>query len=782
MGRGHNHESGAGNSDISAHVTRIGVNEHASDGVVIPDTELMFSAKYTKSGADLVLTGQDGHKIVLTGYFDQARHADLVTLGGAMLPADVVAKLTMSQTPGQYAQAGAPAGALVIGKVERLGGSATVQHANGTVEELKVGDSIRQGDVVETRDGSLLGMTLTDGTAFNMGANARMVLSELLYDSNTNANSAVFSLVKGQITFVAGQVAKTGDMRVETPVATMGIRGTSVNTNINADINGNVMSVTYSLMRDPDGHIGSFNILDRQTGAIIGTVTTTDTMFVLTPSANLGLLASQIDKTPNQIVQELAVAQALFTIFVANPANFINQPVNPQDLQPKNNPPVNPQDLQLKSGTNVRGEFDGGSSQSTAGGLGIGHNPVSPPPLGPPPLRDGSDRIIDPINFHLTNNGAPSIFSDRPEHLVEAIRFGRAGSPTAIAHIFKIDLDGQVYYDTDALISSGWMDLGYGIFSKRGSYGIVTLNTGTSSALELVVGGWSDVGGGLLEKHNYLGRYQTAVVSVSIQNDSVTYTLDNYLADPLRQVDHPTESFVIPVIDNSMARAWTRITYTIDGMNDPPVIEAGPGDPSGAVVEGQDRGTHTASGAILFTDPEADGTYTASAVRIPWHATGGQFTLRPPVTDTYGRGSVVWLFDPRPSDYGMVWTELYTYEVTIDDGHAGGTVSQLINLKVGGPGPDPISGEPGIILIGGAGTDYFNFNVGFGKEIIADFNPGHDLINFLNHQFASTQDVINAALDDGHGNTVITLDADNILTLANIAKAQLHLSDFNTLA
>ena len=29
-------------------------------------------------------------------------------------------------------------------------------------------------------------------------------------------------------TFVAGQVAKTGDMRVDTPVATMGIRGTAV--------------------------------------------------------------------------------------------------------------------------------------------------------------------------------------------------------------------------------------------------------------------------------------------------------------------------------------------------------------------------------------------------------------------------------------------------------------------------------------------------------------------------------------------------------------------------
>ena len=225
----------------------------ASDKIAIPDTELMFSAKYSQQGSDLVLTGNDGHRLVVSGYFDHEHHADLVAPGGATLSADVVAKLTLSQTPGQYAQAGAPAGAAVIGKVERLGGSATVQHANGTVEELKIGDNILQGDVVQTSDGSLLGMSFVDGTAFNMGANARMVMSELIYDNSGNANSAVFSLVKGSISFVAGQIAKTGDMRVETPVATMGIRGTTVNTTIDADINGNAVSVTYSLMADPDG-------------------------------------------------------------------------------------------------------------------------------------------------------------------------------------------------------------------------------------------------------------------------------------------------------------------------------------------------------------------------------------------------------------------------------------------------------------------------------------------------------------------------------------------------
>src|SRR5262249_59913798 len=57
--------------------------------------------------------------------------------------------------------------------------------------------------------------------------NARMVLNEFVYDPNGKSNSTLFSLSKGTFTFIAGKVAKTGDMKIDTPVATMGIRGTT---------------------------------------------------------------------------------------------------------------------------------------------------------------------------------------------------------------------------------------------------------------------------------------------------------------------------------------------------------------------------------------------------------------------------------------------------------------------------------------------------------------------------------------------------------------------------
>ena len=47
------------------------------------------------------------------------------------------------------------------------------------------------------------------------------------FSTNSKSNSSLLSLTKGTFTFVAGKIAKSGDMKVNTPVATMGIRGTT---------------------------------------------------------------------------------------------------------------------------------------------------------------------------------------------------------------------------------------------------------------------------------------------------------------------------------------------------------------------------------------------------------------------------------------------------------------------------------------------------------------------------------------------------------------------------
>ena len=131
-----------------------------------------------------------------------------------------------------------------IGKVVVATGSVTIERASalvvqvgtaGQAAQAKVGDLVYQGDAVATGADGKVGINFTDGSSFNLSNNARMALDEFVYDPKSASNSTVFSLTKGTFTFVAGKVAKTGDMKVDTPVATMGIRGTTPRVEISDD-------------------------------------------------------------------------------------------------------------------------------------------------------------------------------------------------------------------------------------------------------------------------------------------------------------------------------------------------------------------------------------------------------------------------------------------------------------------------------------------------------------------------------------------------------------------
>ena len=183
--------------------------------VTIPDAHFLFTADFKRKGPDLVLTGENGRKMLVPDYFRQEKHPDLASPEGALLSASMVELLSGSAAPGQYAQADAPAAQQPIGRVETVTGSATVVR-NGIAIELNVGDLVFQGDLVRTRTSSTLAIAFSDGSAFTLNENARMALNEFVYDPNSTANSAVINLVQGTVSFIAAQVAKTGNMRVET--------------------------------------------------------------------------------------------------------------------------------------------------------------------------------------------------------------------------------------------------------------------------------------------------------------------------------------------------------------------------------------------------------------------------------------------------------------------------------------------------------------------------------------------------------------------------------------
>ena len=159
------------------------------------------------------------------GYFSSEKHAALTAPNGASLSPDVVDLLAGSPTPWQYAQAQQTSPPDAIGKVEKVVGNATVIR-NGVAVILHVGDAVYKSDVVQTGANSSVGVGFADGTALNLVANTRMALNEYSFDASGTSNSALFTLVEGTFAFVAGKVAHGDHMKISTPVATMGIRGT----------------------------------------------------------------------------------------------------------------------------------------------------------------------------------------------------------------------------------------------------------------------------------------------------------------------------------------------------------------------------------------------------------------------------------------------------------------------------------------------------------------------------------------------------------------------------
>jgi hypothetical protein len=283
-----------------------------ADHIRVPDAELLFRGEYQRLGPDLVVTGPDGRHHIIPGYFSSEKHPALVAPNGASLTPDVVDLLAGSPTPGQYAQAQPTTPPDSIGKVEKVIGSVTVVR-NGVAVALHVGDAVYKSDVVQTGANSSVGIGFPDGTALNLVANTRMALNDYSFDASGTSNSALFTLVEGTFAFVAGKVAHDGNMKVATPVATMGIRGTTV---YFASVTSSLGEVQYLAQLFADyqtGHVGAVEWFDNNPasptyGQLIDTITDTGYAHYFTPRLGQSPLVNVQPATASQLQNDIISA------------------------------------------------------------------------------------------------------------------------------------------------------------------------------------------------------------------------------------------------------------------------------------------------------------------------------------------------------------------------------------------------------------------------------------------------------------------------------------------
>jgi hypothetical protein len=232
-----------------------------------------------------------------------------------------------------------------IGNVATLTGSATVTR-NNIATPLKLQDDIYLNDVLQTSANSTLGVTFNDATTFNLTANARITVDNYVYEDGGKANAALFDVVKGTVAFAAAAVAKTGDMKISTPTATLGIRGTTGLVEVpDGATAASANNVAIKLYPDPDGHVGRIEVNDRA-GARLGFLTQGASGFAIRPGAGGRFSASPLMISPQQalrdqgIVRQVHAAQSIGRQVVSRQRAL--RQANPNRNNPRNNPARQP--------------------------------------------------------------------------------------------------------------------------------------------------------------------------------------------------------------------------------------------------------------------------------------------------------------------------------------------------------------------------------------------------------------------------------------------------------
>ncbi|MCG2668561.1 iron dicitrate transport regulator FecR [Bradyrhizobium sp. CCBAU 11434] len=303
---------------------------------------------------------------------DNARASDAIELAQAQ--PQVQSSPAPSPTP---AASPAPAADAQSTTVEPIGNVATVTGIATVIRDknsypLKVRDDIYLNDVVQTSSNSSLGITFNDATTFNLSASAKITIDNYVYEDGGKQNSAIFDIGKGTVAFVAAAVAKTGDMKIATPTATLGIRGTTGVVDVPENATANAANnVNIKLYPDADGRVGHIDVNDRASGTRLGALTQASSGFAIRPGAagpgGMRFAAVPITIPPQQIardrgfVSQVHAAQTTGRQIVteqrdfrrANPAavSRIPRPAQvPQQQQLRPNPAPTPQQPQRPNG------------------------------------------------------------------------------------------------------------------------------------------------------------------------------------------------------------------------------------------------------------------------------------------------------------------------------------------------------------------------------------------------------------------------------------------------
>ena len=203
--------------------------------IQLDNNDFIADSQMTKDGYDLVLEAPDGSVVVIEGYFLAEPAPVLQGPNGSALTPELVD--SFAKAPAEFAKGSSLTDESPVGTIEELSGEATVTRADGTVEAIQLGTPIYEGDIIETSADGAVNIVFIDETSFAISENARMAIDEYVFDPATESGSQNFSVLRGVFVFTSGLIGRDDpdDVEIDTPVGSIGIRGTIIAGNINPD-------------------------------------------------------------------------------------------------------------------------------------------------------------------------------------------------------------------------------------------------------------------------------------------------------------------------------------------------------------------------------------------------------------------------------------------------------------------------------------------------------------------------------------------------------------------
>ena len=89
---------------------------------------------------------------------------------------------------------------------------------------------VQIGDIVKTDDKGGIGLIFTDDTIISMGSKSEIVIEDYLFEPTDGKLSFIARMIQGTVSFISGKITKLSpdSVRLETPAATIGVRGTHI--------------------------------------------------------------------------------------------------------------------------------------------------------------------------------------------------------------------------------------------------------------------------------------------------------------------------------------------------------------------------------------------------------------------------------------------------------------------------------------------------------------------------------------------------------------------------